>query len=338
MRRVALLVILALLPALTAGCDEGTLPAPPPGPKPKTTEPAKVVPKLPDEETSDAAMKLLIKNPNADRTGDEDAYKVDARMPSGTLVGACKWASPVVRWGGVPRPDPIKLEGELAIKEPQPGEEKYYRNIGLRGRWYFVNNYLRTHPTGVVVMMRRIKRGRRPMLDRPTFIIREGRFRPHMLFAPLHDRVMFGTYDSYPTHVQVKSVTSRKVILDGVVAAFDRATIKPLGGGGTHYTARPTMLGSEAADELGPYEIRAKRHPWKRAYVIFVDNPYCVVSNGPKFTMRAVPVGTWDIGVWHPEFRLVQNSYRVTIKKDETTELGIMVHPPDRLMPKKRGK
>ena len=328
---------MALLALLAAGCDQPTMPGPAPLPEPKTTQPA--VAKLPDDLAPESGMDILVKRPQLRRTAGEGVYKTLASGPSGRLVGACKWAEPVVRRGGVPRPGLIDLDGQAyAIKDPKPGELKYYKNLGLRERWYFVNNYRGTYPTGVVLTVRGIKTGRRAMFDRPTFIVRQGRLYPHMQFAPLDERVMFGTYDSFPTHLKMQSLGSGAVVLDAPITAFDRGTIKPLGGGGRHYTARPKMLQSKVVTEIGPYEIRGMRHHWKRAYVVFVDNPYALVSNQARFSFDALPVGTWQIDVWHPQFQPVQPSYQIEIRKDETTELAVMIRPPESLKPKPKPK
>lgn len=332
MRSFTALVASAALALAAAGCDRPAEPKRIPEAKSETTEPASMVPDVPEEETVGSAMETIVKAPRDNGTI-TPVYRVDGEVETGRLVGACKWASAVVRRGGVPRPDLLDLDKAYAIKDPREGELKYYKNMGFRERWYYVNNYQGTYPTGVVVMVRGIKRGRRAMIDRPTFVIRQGRFRPHMLFGPINERVMFGTYDSYPTHVRMVNLTSGKVVLDDIATAFDRKTIKPLGGGGTHYTARPKMLQTRIVREMGPYEIRGLRHPWKKAYVIFIDNPYALVSNRGRFSIE-LPVGKWDIDVWHPEFKLVQERYQVVIHRDETTELAIRVHPPDSLKPK----
>jgi len=332
-----LLPLSVTLACCLAGCDKPPAPKSVREPEPKTTGLAGVVPDVPEEETTGAAMKTVIKNPHESRTIKQDAYRTDGRTPSGRLVGACKWASPVVRRGGVPRPGLLDLGKAYAIKNAEKGEPEYYRNLGLRERWYFVNNYLGTYPTGVVLMVRGIKRGRRAVVDRPTFVIREGRLRPHMQFAPVGEPVMFGTYDSYPTHLRMESLASGKVALEDVVTAFDRQTIKPLGGGGVHYTARPKMLQSDVITELGPYEIRGTRHRWKKAYVVFIDNPYALIANRGRFALD-LPVGTWDIDVWHPEFQTVQETHQVVIRRDETTELAVHLRPPDCLKPKAPGR
>jgi len=325
----------AALALLAAGCDAPPPPGQAPPPEPNTAPPAAVA-DLPDGLTPESGMHILVKNPHIRRTADEGLYQTDPTVPSGRLVGACKWASPVVRRGGVPRPPLLKLEGPYAIPSPKPGEVEYYNNIGLRKRWYYVNNYQGTYPTGAVIAVRGIKRGRRPMFDRPTFLVRYGVFQPHMQFSPINERVMFGTYDSFPTHVRMEILGSGRVVLDALVAAFNRETIKPLRGGGRHFTARPKMLQCKVVTEIGPCEIRGTRHPWKRAYVVFVDNPYALVSNRRTFTFPDLPVGTWDVDVWHPQLRLVQTTYSITIRKNETTELAIRLHPPEDLKPKPR--
>ena len=165
-------------------------------------------------------------------------------------------------------------------------------------------------------------------------MIRQGQFTPQVLFSPLGERVMFGTYDSYPTDVRMTHVETGKVFMEGKVSAFDRDTIKPLGGGGTHYTARPTMQQSSVLTATGVYEIKGTRHLWKSAYVVALENPYATVLTGQwgvrgRFEFAELPVGTWTVDVWHPLYKPAQTSYTVTVKKDETTELGVLIDPPE---------
>jgi len=338
-----------LAAALVAGCGDAQSKDRAPATKPTTqagdpnamnrvgdpSQPANLAPKVPDadDEDAQAGMEILVTNPRVDREADEGAYKRDATCPSGRLVGACRWAGKVINPRSVPGAKPIDCTGPYAIKDPLKGEAEYFRNIRLKERTY-VGTYRGFFPTSVALMLRGIKKGRRAMVNRGNCMVREGRFRPHVQFNPIHERVMFGTYDSFATHVVMKSLDGSKTALDKNLSAFDRDTIKPLGGGGVHFTRRPTMLQSAVVHELGGYAITGKRHPWKAAYVFFVDNPYVVVSDRATFAMDHVPVGRWKMDVWHPAFKPVAATIDVEIKADQTTEVPVMFEPPDWLKPK----
>jgi hypothetical protein len=330
MRRAAASIVafLAIVAAL-GGCGQSE---PQPAPRPKTAAtPAtatSAVPDVPDEAEPEAGMEIVIKNPRADRSADEGAYRRDPRIPQGKLVGACTWASSPPR-RKAPKPKPIDLAGAHAIRNPDKGETEYYQNLKLTEHNYIADKYPGTFPRGVVLMLRDVRAGPRAPLRRSAFMVREGRFKPHIRFSPLHERVMFGTYDSFPTHVRVKALASGLVAMDQLLRAFDRDTIKPLGGGGVHYTVRPTMLQSKVVHDMGVCSITCTRHPWKQAYVVFVDNPYIVLSNDRTFTMANVPVGTWRMDVWHPQFKPARESYEVVIRKDETSEIAVELEPPE---------
>ena len=329
-------VVLCLLAAivLVGGCGESQTPAPPKAPGPPAGPAAKaVVPDLPDEEEPESGMEILIKEPVAERTADEDAYQQDAKAPAGKLIGACKWAGEPPR-RKAPVPQPIALDGAQAIQNPGKGEVDYYRNLQLKQDTYIADAYPGTYPRDVVLVLRGIRKGPRGMVPRAALMVREGVFKPHIAFCPIHERVMFGTYDSYPTHALMKSLASGQVALDEVLTAFDRDTIKPLPGGGVHFTRRPTMLQSKVVHETGVCAITCRRHPWKAAYVVFVDNPYALVSDGVNFTLDGVPVGKWELEVWHPRFKPVKTVLDVEIRKDETTEIAVTFHPPDCLKTK----
>jgi len=296
-------------------------------------DPEPLLPELPGQENEQAAgMEIMVKRPRVDGGDQQDGYVQDDNCPSGRLVGACKFVPPVT---GHPRAsaEPLELTGAYAIPDPEPGEVEYYKNLKLTHRQYF-STYRGIHPVGVVLMLRDVRKGGRQPLSRATFLIRQGRFRPHVQVGPLHERVMFGTYDSYPTDVVMKSLQTGQVVLDGRVSAFDRDTIKPLGRGGLHYTARPKMQQSPVIHAPGGYQIQCKRHAWKRAYVYVVDNPYATISDRERFTIDNVPVGKWILDAWHPEYKPVKTSYEIEIRKDETTELAVEFHTPEFLLPK----
>ncbi len=180
-----------------------------------------------------------------------------------------------------------------------------------------------------MIVLRGIKSGKRAMFIRPTYLLREGRFRPPIQFAPPDERVMFGTYDSYATDLQIRSLPAGKLVMDGEVSAYDRSKIRQLGGGGVELKP-PDMAQSDVLHELGGYAITSRRHAWKKAYLFVVDNPYAVVADG-KFMMEDAPVGTWIMEVWHPLYKPVNPSVQVRVEEDGTTEIAVEFEPPDEL-------
>ncbi|HUT35185.1 MAG TPA: hypothetical protein VNE39_16970 [Planctomycetota bacterium] len=334
MNRHALALWLIVAAVLAGGCGESQAPVPPKAPSPPPEPAAKaVVPDLPDEEEPESGMEILIKEPATERAIGGAAYERDAKAPAGKLIGACKWA-PAPPRRKAPPPEPAALDGAQAIRNPEKGEVDYYKNLQLKQDTYIADAYPGTYPRGVVLTLRGVRSGPRGMLPRATFMVREGAFKPHIEFCPVHERVMFGTYDSYPTHVRMRSLATGQVALDELLTAFDRDTIKPLPGGGVHYTRRPAMLQSSVVHDTGVYAVTCRRHPWKSAYVAFVDNPYALVSDGANFTLDSVPVGKWQMDAWHPRFKPVKASLDVEIRKDETTEIAVEFHPPDCLKAK----
>jgi len=90
-------------------------------------------------------------------------------------------------------------------------------------------------------------------------------------------------------------------------------------------------------DEQGIYAIQCKRHPWHRAYMFVVQNPYVTVTvpshdwnpvYAGQFSMADVPPGHHTIEVWHPEYEPEQKTYEVDIEPDKATELEIKFKVP----------
>lgn len=318
---------------LLAGCDKGS--AQQAKPPPAATTPASRAPYGPaaaqtqpsaDAAEEDPGMEIVVKNPTT-RTA-KDEYVQDDNVPTGRLVGVLKWSAPILGRDKVPPPQAYDTPELLGIKDPAPGEVDYFKNLKLKAPRYWADFYM--HPTSAVIIIHGLKTGRRAMYSRATFLVREGNFRPHVQFTPQGERVMFGTYDSYPTDAVMTRLNDGKQVMDEKITAFDRDTIKPLGGGGLHFTARPTMAQSPVLSELAGYEIKCKRHPWKRAYVFTVDNPYAIVADGP-FTIDHVPVGKWKLEAWHPAYKVLTPEVEIEIKKDESAEIAIPIEPPPEL-------
>jgi hypothetical protein len=328
-RQAALAAAAALILALAAaGCRDRGEPAPPPASQPAATQSA--VPKLPEEiakpldESAPTGMELLVRNPARPRNSQED-YQQDEKCPVGKLVGAVRFAGPLLRREQLPPVRKLDTPEALGVVDPKPGEVDYFLNTRLTELRYLHHDFVQ--PIEAVIMLRGIRTGRRAMLSRPTFLVREGMFRPHIQFAPPHERVMFGTYDSYPTDVRIKGLGGGELLAEVLVSAYDRSQIRDLGGGGVELKA-PQMAQSPVIHDPGGYRFECPRHPWKSGYVFVVDNPYALVCNG-DFTIGDVPVGQWRLDVWHARFKPVKTTLQVEIKEDATTEVAVEFEPPE---------
>jgi hypothetical protein len=253
-----------------------------------------------------------------------------------------RFAGPLIRREQLPPARKLDTPEALGIPNPKPGEVDYFLNTKLAENRYIHHDFVQ--PIQVVLMVRGIQSGKRAMITRPTFLIRQGQFRPLVQFSPLHERVMFGTYDAYPTDVQIHALDNDRrgealprpgrrdaspLHMDAEVSAYDQKNIRPLPGGGVELKA-PQMAQSDVIHELGGYRITSRRHPWKKAFLFVVDNPYALVADG-GFTIGDLPVGTWQMDVWHPLYKPVKATLQVEIKQDVATEVAVELEPPDSL-------
>jgi len=325
-RGAAVRGLLLLLLASVSGCQKPEPPRPAPPPKPAAEQP--IVPKLPEqtaktEDETPTGMDLLVQHPASTRSK-EQGYRQDDKCAVGRLAGVVRFAGPAIRRERLPPARRLDTPEALGIPNPKLGEAEYFLNIKLTENRYLHHDYV--GPIEAAIMLRGIKSGRRAMFNRPTFLIRAGDFRPHIQFAPPHDRVMLGTYDSFATDVQIKSLGAGKQVMDAEVSSYDPKDIRQLPGGGVELKS-PQMAQSPVIHELGGYELGSGRHPWKKAYLFVVDNPYALVVSG-DFTIGDVPVGTWKIDVWHPLYKPVKETHEVEIKEDATTEIAVEFEPP----------
>ncbi len=326
--------LLALL--LTAGCGgEEKPPAAPPPPAEKKPE----TPKLPDEEELDAATEVLVKDPTYAERRKRDDYAHDEKMPSGAIRGLCV-VTPPKGTTQAPAEKPL----EIALSQPREGELDYYRNLKLKTRgqaWWMGDRANRSGRFGVygaVLTLRGVKKGRRPPMVRPSYLVKAGRITTSwgshpwgpFSFSPPGERANIGTYDGFSCQIAFTQMASGKKLGEGEVSAFDKDTIKPLGGGGQHFTARPKMAQSPPLLESGMVEIACSRHPWQKAYLCVWDSPYACVVPGHhdpeqvgKFTLDGVPVGRHTMEVWHPTLEPVSRAVEIEVKENETSELKI---------------
>lgn len=54
-------------------------------------------------------------------------------------------------------------------------------------------------------------------------------------------------------------------------------------------------------------EVICELHPWSKAYILVLDNPYHTVSGkSGDFSIEGVPAGTYHLRAWHPVLGLVE--------------------------------
>jgi hypothetical protein len=197
---------------------------------------------------------------------------------------------------------------------------------------------------GAVITLKDVRAGRRPPLLRPSYLVKAGRITTSygsgpwgpFSFAPPGERANIGTYDGFDCRIRFTHLGSGKRLGEDTVSPFDKDSIKPLGGGGQHFTARPKMAQSPPLVETGMVEIACARHPWQKAWLCVWDSPYAVVVPGHydgeqagKFTLDGIPVGKHTLEVWHPAYEPVAKSIAIEIKENETTELKIDFRWPE---------
>jgi len=296
-------------------------------------------PKLPGEEELDAATEVLVKDATYAERRRRDEYVQDEKMPSGALRGLCVVTPPK---GTTQAPSEKLLDVKLV--EPREGELDYFKNLKLKTRgvpWWMGERLNRGGQFGVygaVLTIPGIKKGKRAPMLRPSYLVKNGQITTSwgtgpwgpFSFAPVGERANIGTYDGYSCLIAFTNLTSKKKMGEGEVSAFDKDTVKPLGGGGLHFTARPKMAQSPPLLESGMVEIACARHPWQRAYLCVWDSPYAGVVPGHhdpeqvgKFTLDALPAGRHTLEIWHPEVEPVAKTVEIVIKENETTELKI---------------
>ena len=130
-----------------------------------------------------------------------------------------------------PRSSPPRLDTAeaLGIPDPKPGEVGYF--LGTR---LVEDRYLHpdsAQPVGAVIVLRGIE-------ERQAGHVHQANLPAPRRPLPATDPVCppdqrdVGTYDSYATDLQIRSLPAGKLVMDGEVSAYDRSKIRQLGGGG----------------------------------------------------------------------------------------------------------
>jgi hypothetical protein len=92
-----------------------------------------------------------------------------------------------------------------------------------------------------------------------------------------------------------------------------------------------SLLPAGKSDEMIPldpteknYTLNCNIHSWMNGYIWSFDHPFAAVTDKDgKFTIKNVPAGSEvRLNVWHEKAGKVKNGEKITIKKDETKDLG----------------
>lgn len=291
------------------------------------------------------AADILVADPTIMSRFEDPGYEQVAKLPHGTLKGVCYL--PKAPPAGCGRGGPVDPgSGPDAIRNPRPGEVSYYKKARVgRPGWFKYDRKIRKHLVlNAAIIIKGIKAGGLVPLRRTSFNIYAGRFGANyntrdrnfgdsrvMKFSPVKDLVLFRTYDGFDSHFLVRNVMSGEVVMDKRARAFDR---KPVHASGNmervfgHGVLPPHVPSSpfKRAGEI--YKVSCQRHPWMEGYIIIVDNPYALSARKGKFSL-SVPVGDWDVQVWHPVFQPAQKELRIRIHANKVTELGVPFRSSD---------
>ena len=343
------LMVLCLVLLSAGGCDKDKAArssAP-------TSEPAKKLP-LPEtipglktvgaDEDNPGATEQMVKS--AYDRPDKETYTHDGRFPAGTLVGGFRFVEP--KKMSLPAEDPIAFTGPYAIRKPEPKELAYYKVLDLKwphlivrlGREKYGYTYI---PFNVALRLRGIEKGRRPPLDRPVMMVRQGRLwagdranygGANIQFGPMHEPAQFTTWDAHPSEIVVTRQDAGKEIFRQTIRYVQSADNKERHHTTGHLAYKPQFASTPALREAGVYVVSDARHPWMKGYLIVVDNPYAVVTTFHKyyprcnFKMDGVPPGKHTLEVWHPFYRPVKPTMEVEIDANKVTEVLIEFAPP----------
>ncbi len=347
-RKVLARVVCISMALFPAGCRR-------PQPPPAETNPAdeNTMPEdIPGVDQEDAGAGDIVVKGTYDR-GERETYRHDPKFPRGTLLGGCRFAGPVkVK---IPPEEIIDLDKTYPIKDPRPKEVAYYKTMQIKEPWSWQRLRRRRRiwvikrgetfiPCNVVVMLRDVKVGPMPPLGRATMVVRQGQLTPGdaangggngVQFAPLHDRLQLTTWDNHPCHLVLRRhVTDEKVFEATVryVQTDDRKLANVHAG---HLAYKPVVVASDPIRRCGLYVLSCRRHPWQRAFLWVVDNPYVTttvwkVYKNPlcNFTLAGVPAGKHTVEVWHPIFEPVQRTFEVEIEANTIKEVMVHFKPP----------
>jgi len=346
-----------VLVAAVAGCRESsprrprTRPADE-GPRTPTTS---TMPAPPPDTQASGAADVAVTDTTVLDAQRKPSYVQNVKVSVGRLVGIC-YVPTDGRRVKLPSPKAIDVtKGPYAIRHPQPGEVHYYQQAALKERaWIGYNHVTRRYGVrGAVITVCGVKEGPRPPLERGIFVTYRGHllavpesgfdnYFNFFLFTGLKDRVMFRCYDVQPADIVLKSLESGEVICQGKMEAYaGEVRAEDLAAATADSSVEPASVVSPPLRKKEVCVATDKRHPWQKAWLIVVDNPYLAVTGRGAhgmFTIEKLPVGKWTVEVWHPQLNLLQKTYDIVIRKDEVAELGVKFKPPPEIAEQLQGK
>ncbi len=119
----------------------------------------------------------------------------------------------------------------------------------------------------------------------------------------------------------------------------------PGGGGGGNYSIPANVPEPQDAykfefklQQSRPVPVACNIHPWMKGYVVIRKNPYVAVTGKDgKFQIKNLPAGELELQLWHEKAdRLEIDGWprgrkKITIKPDETVDLGTIEVPLEKL-------
>lgn len=89
----------------------------------------------------------------------------------------------------------------------------------------------------------------------------------------------------------------------------------------------PDLVRDDFANVGAVVSLRCDVHPWMNGYVVAQDHPFfAVTGEDGKFELKGVPVGSYELEVWHPV--LGASSTKVKVAKNKATAAKVKLVLP----------
>ena len=199
--------------------------------------------------------------PRANALSEAPVYRVLEEGPVGMVSGVVRWSGSVPAAVRVP----VRTHAEAC------GSERSVETIRIGARGGV---------QGAVVVLMGVEEGLAPPLGDLSLAFRDCALEPAIAVTTRGARLHFQNSDSILHNLHVR--VGRETRLD---------------------VGLPAQQGSvELGAEPGIYTIvDDAAHPWIESYVYVAPHPYVVLTDAEgRFQMQRVPVGQYQIRVWHP--------------------------------------